>query len=122
MQAHRDNNIGRQPINLLGCDLDIKLVITDVYAKDIWAKKLERDEQIKQERLAAQMKADADFSDGEAEDSQEGSGMVQRTENNSGILLKIRGKDGHDTMMKVKPVSTIPTCNKHVCILADMFY
>ncbi|KAM3579405.1 hypothetical protein VKS41_008263 [Umbelopsis sp. WA50703] len=94
MQAHRDNNI-------------------DVYAKDIWAKKLERDEQIKQERLAAQMKADADFSDGEAEDSQEGSGMVQRTENNSGILLKIRGKDGHDTMMKVKPTTTIASIIKH---------
>lgn len=81
------------------------IVIPDVYLKDTWAEKLEREEQIKQERLAAQMKADAEFSDGEAEDSQAGSGTAQDTENNSGMLLKVRGKDGHDTMMKVKPVS-----------------
>ncbi|KAG2171716.1 hypothetical protein INT43_008096 [Umbelopsis isabellina] len=94
MQADRDNNI-------------------DVYLKDTWAKKLEREEQIKQERLTAQMKADAEFSDGEAGDSQTGSGTVQDTENNSGMLLKVRGKDGHDTMMKVKPTTTIAAIIKH---------
>ncbi|KAJ2963926.1 hypothetical protein NQZ79_g1154 [Umbelopsis isabellina] len=94
MQTDRDNNI-------------------DVYMKDTWAKRLEREEQIKQERLAAQMKADAEFSEGEEEDSQAGSGTVQDTENNSGILLKVRGKDGHDTMMKVKPTTTIAAIIKH---------
>ncbi|KAI9287546.1 hypothetical protein BC943DRAFT_335316 [Umbelopsis sp. AD052] len=81
----------------------------DVYFHEAWLQKLESEKQSRQERLA-QMRPEDELSDDEIEIQ---GGSTQPPEEDNGLFLKIRGKDGKDTTLKVKPTTTIGALLKH---------
>lgn len=76
----------------------------DVYFKDQWEQKMREEEQMKHERLA-QLQPTEELSDDEMEKAQESSRSTEVAEDSTLLRLTIRGKDGKDSKMKVKPVS-----------------
>jgi hypothetical protein len=76
----------------------------DVYFKHQWEQKMREEEQMKHERLA-QLQPTEELSDDEMEKAQESSRSTEVAEDSTLLRLTIRGKDGKDSKMKVKPVS-----------------
>jgi hypothetical protein len=87
---------------------EVKLIVcsVDVYFLEAWLQKLESEKQSRQERLA-QMRPEEELSDDEVDIH---GGSTQPPEVDNGLFLKIRGKDGKDTTLKVKPVSVQQNC------------
>ncbi|CAO3684145.1 unnamed protein product [Umbelopsis ramanniana] len=82
----------------------------DVYFHEAWLQKLESEKQSRQERLA-QMQPEQELSDDEIDINTEST--QPPVEEDNGLFLKIRGKDGKDTTLKVKPTTTIGALLKH---------